>query len=450
MIEGCKDVATGSTGVLMGLPNILITNGYTWHNKGDAAIVLGMVRAIRHHVPDAQITLLSFTPETDQIHYAKLGVQVFTNFLNPYPALSSKLRTLLLRGPELGMRLVSGLVGKDLTARGALRDTLQAYKDASLVVGCGGGYLGGRKLQSLLHLYGLWLGKRFRKPTLLFAHSVEPFQSTLLAAATKYVLNHLEVVMCRENTTLQYLQSLRLQAPLALVPDAAFLVEPVPRKEAISLLEYYGVPFGGRPLVGITTRTWDFHEARGGNARRDKYKAALAFLTCRVVEKIDGEVIFFPQVTFGPLDDDRVASRVVCDSLPLHVRQRVHLIEDSLDVQEIKGMVGCMDLFVGTRMHSNIFALSQRVPCVAIAYENKTRGIMEMLGMREYVVGIGQVNGPDLWSMVQLAWQRRDELGALLNRSLPQVEEQALAGGALIGGLLESKAHRTLPRVDQS
>jgi polysaccharide pyruvyl transferase WcaK-like protein len=38
---------------------ILITNAYTWYNKGDAAILIGMFKAIRVFIPEAEITVLS-------------------------------------------------------------------------------------------------------------------------------------------------------------------------------------------------------------------------------------------------------------------------------------------------------------------------------------------------------------------------------------------------------
>ncbi len=41
-----------------------------------------------------------------------------------------------------------------------------------------------------------------------------------------------------------------------------------------------------------------------------------------------------------------------------------------------------MDLFLGTRLHSNIFALVAGVPVVAVAYQYKTFGLMEMIGLK--------------------------------------------------------------------
>ena len=45
-----------------------------------------------------------------------------------------------------------------------------------------------------------------------------------------------------------------------------------------------------------------------------------------------------------------------------------------------------LDYLVGTRFHSVIFALAARVPCIAIGYEHKTRGIMRDLSLDGWVL----------------------------------------------------------------
>jgi colanic acid/amylovoran biosynthesis protein len=55
-----------------------------------------------------------------------------------------------------------------------------------------------------------------------------------------------------------------------------------------------------------------------------------------------------------------------------------------------------MDVFIGTRMHSNIFALISKVPVVAIEYEHKTRGIMRDLGLEHLTVAIEEAQFPNL------------------------------------------------------
>jgi polysaccharide pyruvyl transferase WcaK-like protein len=40
------------------MTKILINNAYTWYNKGNAAILIGMFQAIRKYFPNAKITII--------------------------------------------------------------------------------------------------------------------------------------------------------------------------------------------------------------------------------------------------------------------------------------------------------------------------------------------------------------------------------------------------------
>ena len=69
---------------------------------------------------------------------------------------------------------------------------------------------------------------------------------------------------------------------------------------------------------------------------------------------------------------------------------------DDWSPYELKALISNFDGFLGTRMHSNIFATSVGVPTVAIAYEKKTNGIMHMLDLNDYVVEINNISSDEL------------------------------------------------------
>lgn len=74
--------------------------------------------------------------------------------------------------------------------------------------------------------------------------------------------------------------------------------------------------------------------------------------------------------------------------------QNVLYINNPLwDCQDIQKVYSYYDYLIGTRFHSVIFALNMHVPCIAIAYGgNKTFGIMEDIGIGNYVVSIENVS----------------------------------------------------------
>ena len=82
-----------------------------------------------------------------------------------------------------------------------------------------------------------------------------------------------------------------------------------------------------------------------------------------LVDDRGAAVVFVPQVTYSDGgDDDRVASRRVAHAAGRP--ERFLVVENDMTAAQVKGLCGRMEFFVGTRMHSNIFALSEGVPTV--------------------------------------------------------------------------------------
>ena len=85
-----------------------------------------------------------------------------------------------------------------------------------------------------------------------------------------------------------------------------------------------------------------------------------------------------------------------------------------------------MDYFVGTRMHSNIFATSMAVPTTAIAYEKKTNGIMETVGLQNYVVEINDITAEDLYNKVEDMIVNKKKIKKQLSCSIKDIRKEIL------------------------
>jgi colanic acid/amylovoran biosynthesis protein len=65
---------------------------------------------------------------------------------------------------------------------------------------------------------------------------------------------------------------------------------------------------------------------------------------------------------------------------------------DDLSPQALKALYAELEVMIGTRMHANILSIISGTPVVAVAYEHKTAGIMNMLGLASFVVPIDQAS----------------------------------------------------------
>ena len=100
----------------------------------------------------------------------------------------------------------------------------------------------------------------------------------------------------------------------------------------------------------------------------------------------------------------------------------VVVIEETHKPSIHKSAYGEMDIFLGTRMHSNIFAMLEGVPTLAIAYFPKTTWIMEMLGLGKWTIHAQEVTATLLFQQLEELW---DESNSLKKDLKPKMVEAA-------------------------
>ncbi|MGL5828985.1 MAG: polysaccharide pyruvyl transferase family protein, partial [Angustibacter sp.] len=154
------------------------------------------------------------------------------------------------------------------------------------------------------------------------------------------------------------------------------------------------------PVVGLTARAW-----LPGPEQAD-YELALARLIDHLQRDLMMAVVLIPQVACDYLgDDDRITQARIaelCQTPP-------HVITEQLPPHELARLYAELDVLIGTRFHSVIFALTHGVPAIAIAYEHKTTGIMRDLGLSSWVVPIERVARTDLSGLfARLVEERAD------------------------------------------
>ena len=150
------------------MKKITITNAYTWDNKGDAGILLGIIEELKKiYNGDVEFTILSFTPEKDEKHYCEdiTVKKVYSNILNPHPYKHTKIGKIKAM-LKLAVRAVKISIGLKFNRENTIKTekSIQALNESDIIVVCGGGFLGGKKLESLMHLYQIDVNTQFNKP----------------------------------------------------------------------------------------------------------------------------------------------------------------------------------------------------------------------------------------------------------------------------------------------
>lgn len=312
---------------------------------------------------------------------------------------------------------------------------LQAYFDADLIVSAPGNFLytsGKFGLSFLAAIYSMMYAIWALKPLYILPQSIGPLKRTWERWLIRWILNRARLVLIREKASMAQIQQAKVTNPrIVLQPDMAFSFAAAPSEDAKQWLISYGIDcVRDRPLLGITAINWGAQT--GQHAIQAQYESALSDAVRYFVEHTGGKVLFFPQVAGNTASaDDRIPARRVIANLQ-QSGDRVILIDRPPPPAILKAAYELMDIFIGTRMHSNIFALSAGVPVLAIAYRHKTQGIMHMLGLDEWIIDIQDVTGNLLVERLAALWEQKETVRQNINLALPPVLAQSSQAGAMI------------------
>ena len=391
--------------------NVLVVNAYVRENAGDAALLAVCLRQVRAAFPGARVSIAGMedralrpsfdgAPNLGSIrrYVADGAIGTPRRVLRKAVGLPVGLVCLLL--PRTAARLLLPLLP------GEVRREAAAVAEADLVVSMGGGYFsagpGPDGYQNLFYVaLPLLLTQRLRVPLVLAPQSFGPFAAPVQRRLAGYVVRHASMALAREDLSVDILAGCGARgAPVRRSVDSGFAFAPPMRADWHARL---GVA-PGVPLVAVTARQWL------APREQEVYERALA-TTIDALRADGSAVVLVPQVTSGYLgDDDRIVERRIadyCAAPPLRVHEQV-------DYGELKGLYAQCSFVLGTRFHSVIFALASLVPCIAIEYEHKTRGIMRDLGLESWVLPITEVSAQRLGSLVErLRTERQDYLRTL-------------------------------------
>ena len=405
------------------MKTITITNAYTWYNKGDAGILLGIVEALKQiYNNDISVNVLSFTPEEDKKRYCKDKVikDTYSNILNPFPYKHSRFGKIIAI-LKLIIEMIYLYIITKISLSHAIKKnkTLKVLSESDIIVVCGGGFLGGKKYDSLMHVFQIYINTLFKKPVIIMGTSIEPMKKGIIKKYTEKVLKKVDYIYARENITYSYLSTFLDKSKYEIIPDFAFMIKDEKQdNEKINKLkkEYEGV-------FGITVRKWNFPNSNNKDIAMKNYMDAITETINYFYEKEKIAFVFVPQVIVKNGNDTDIAKKIkAC----LKHNEALLIIEEDLLPVEIKSLISNFDIFVGTRMHSNIFATSMKVPTVAIAYEKKTNGIMQMLNLEDYIIEIDNITSKELITKIELAISKKKEIKENLEIRIEEIRKEII------------------------
>jgi len=426
------------------MTNILIINTNCSWNKGSAAQVISTTKTLRRFIPDANFTMISGSPELDFRLCKRHNIKV-VGFSRKSIFTSSRARARrLFRLLELSFYLLrcalwSFLCKIGLNTSNLLDEKiLREYFKSDLILDLSGDTLSDKNIYSIFSISRILIGLFLKKKIAIYSQSIGPF-NTITMPLARLCLNKADLIVVRENVTKNYLKDMGFTSTsLYLAAEIAFLLESAPPKQVheIFLKENVNVNKRNGPLIGIGTSELIYNALK---SEKNAYVTLMARIADYLVEKLNAQVVFISHVIISPKyghPDDRFVAKEIYQLA--RNRSRIRLIKGDYSPEEIKGVIGKCDLFIGTRMHSNVASTSMHVPTIALAWSHKYYGIMKMLELEKYVCDVKTITYNELVSKINAAWYNRAEIRKNLASKTAELEKSALDSGRLIKRLIES------------
>ena len=417
---------------------LLIPGNHTCGNRGDSAILRGLLDAIARIEPQAEVDVMSRYPVSSSwlLNRPVMGDPLYSQMKahNTAGGLMGRVKKVLRRRYQHQVLLSrvtdSGKLRNIAIAQG-FTDFVRLLAGYDAIIQVGGSFF--------VDLYGVPQFEHAlctfmaKKPLYMIGHSVGPFQDPQFNQLANYVFGHCDALILRESVSLNLMKQSEITTEkVEQGVDTAWLVE-----DDAAFIPNYAVRHwldvaAKQKTVAITLRELAPFDKRLGTTQQ-AYEKAFADVVNRILDA-GWQVIALSTCT--GIDSYNKDDRMVALNLRQHISDpsRYHVVMDELNDLEMGKILAACDLTVGTRLHSAIISMNFGTPAIAINYAHKSAGIMQQLGMPEMAVDIRHLLDGSLAAM---AADTLGQLPALNQRLATAVAAEREKGALMVKSVLD-------------
>lgn len=258
--------------------------------------------------------------------------------------------TVLSASPEI----TAERYGVHAVSRTSLIQISHVFAEADLFISGGGSLLqdvtGSFSVPYYLSLF--WLAKLQGLKTAYYAQGAGPLKKRWSRWLTAFSLNRFDFLGVRDQGSKDLLKEIGVKKEIKLTADPVFAL--------YNMVNVVRQKIKGKINIGVSVRSWSadyiVELARGLNSYAERYKCKFLLLPMHK-------------------GSDEKTSKKLKELL----NAEVELVELSHEPEKALKAFSQLDLFVGVRLHSLIFALLNQIPSLALSYDPKIEGLMEDL-----------------------------------------------------------------------
>lgn len=319
---------------------IVLSGYYGFDNAGDEALLSAITSSIKNLAPDAEFVVFSGAPEKTAFLHGVKAVY----YMSPFKVVKELMTAdLLISG--------GGSIFQDVTS------TRSLFYYISIVA----------------------LAKLLRTPVMFYAQGVGPINKSISKSLMRLIANRVDFITVRDEESGELLTSLGVtKPPRKITADPVFSLK-AEANDVVNiekLLAKLNSEF--KPLIGVAVRSW------GGLGA---YQQELAYVLDDFAKR-GYKVIFIPFAYPQDIEE----AEVVADLM----QNDAHIIKESLSSKEHLALIAKLDLLIGIRLHSLVFAAQGGVPFAGISYDPKVTAFLDVFGFKplplEYEGMLNEVN----------------------------------------------------------
>lgn len=362
--------------------DVILSGYYGFRNSGDDAILKAIIDNLRIRKEDITILVLSKTPIETELQYYVDSVNRINIFKIIYNLRKSKL-------------FING--GGNLIQDGTSTRSIIYY------------------------LSTIMLAKLMRSKVMVYANGIGPIYNSFNKKLAKLVLNRVDVITLREDSSIKELTKLQITKPkIILTADPALTVEAIKSSEIDEIFLKEGIELSGS-FVGFSARICE------NNLSYDE--TTIAQIADYMIDIYGIRPVFIPM---------QAKDLIVIDSIVSKMKGIGHVVRGNYDATAIIGIISRMEMLIGMRLHSLIYAASLGIPVIGLVYDSKIEAFLEYF----HQTSAGDIRHLNLDKFIPLiddVWNNREEIRANLKKVTIQLKEKAFENSRIAIELLESK-----------
>ena len=246
----------------------------------------------------------------------------------------------------------------------------------------------------------------FKKSIIVFPNSIGPFRTFAGRFLGKLIFNNTDLLLLREKYSLEWVKKLGLKTSTIVTSDIALLNDIEKPHSGTQSKDY-------KPLLAVCP---GIYAAALSQTQQRNYVNAHVKALDKLIDEYGVRVVFLPLEITGRKNDDYS----FCKSILEKMRNSAFAeIVKTKNLEDFCAKVSQSELMLSSRMHPTVIASSCRVPTVVLAYDYKQSGLMEQLGLDNYVMDINQVTYENLILTMEKAWKNRRSIREHLELEIP-------------------------------